>query len=91
MQVVQEIPKENCVLASTKTCLPVTKIVPNLISDEKCVDVPKEVCTVVRTNPTKVSKPVVKWWCSQPEEEEDNNGVSEIQVSFNSYEWTTLT
>jgi hypothetical protein len=36
---------------------------------ENCVDIPKEVCVRVRTNPRKVKKPVIKKWCYVPTEE----------------------
>ena len=34
-----------------------------LLKFRKCVDVPKEVCVLVRTNPRKVKRPLVKKWC----------------------------
>ena len=39
---------------------------PKLSPTEKCVDVPKKVCTKFRTNPKKVRKPLVKKWCYVP-------------------------
>ena len=36
---------------------------------DNCVDVPKEVCVRMRTNPRKVKKPVIKKWCYVPTEE----------------------
>jgi len=67
--VVQDAPKEQCSLEPQRTCKHVTKLVPKLEPTEECVDVPKEVCTRSRTNPRKVSKPVVKKWCYVPSEE----------------------
>ena len=43
-----------------------TKLVPRLEPVEECVDVPKEVCVRAKSNPRKVSKPVVKKWCYTP-------------------------
>merc|ERR1711881_755915 len=67
--VVQDSPVEQCTLEPQRTCKHVTKLVPKLEPKEECVDVPKEVCTRSRTNPRKVSKPVVKKWCYVPSEE----------------------
>lgn len=64
--VVQEVPEENCNLEPQKSCKHVTKLVPLLKPQEECVDIPKEVCSRSRTNPRKVSKPVVKKWCYVP-------------------------
>ena len=33
---------------------------------DNCVDVPKEVCVRMRTNPRKVKRPVIKKWCYVP-------------------------
>ncbi len=33
------------------------------------MDVPKEVCVRVRTNPRKIKRPVIKKWCYVPSEE----------------------
>ena len=67
--IVQESPKEECTLEPQRICTHVTKLVPKLEPAEECVDVPKEVCTRSRTNPRKVSRPVVKKWCYIPSEE----------------------
>jgi len=67
--IVQDAPKEECTLEPQRTCAHVTKLVPKLEPTEECVDVPKEVCTRSRTNPRKVTKPVVKKWCYVPTEE----------------------
>ena len=40
-----------------------------MVPSEKCVDIPKEVCVRVRTNPRKIKKPVIKKWCYVPTEE----------------------
>jgi len=66
---VQDTPKEQCTLEPQRTCKHVTKLVPKLEPKEECVDVPKEVCTRSRTNPTPVKKPVVKKWCYVPSAE----------------------
>jgi len=67
--VVQDAPKEECSLEPQRTCAHVTKLVPKLEPTEECVDVPKEVCTRSKSNPRKVTKPVVKKWCYVPTEE----------------------
>ena len=40
-----------------------------MVPSENCVDIPKEVCVRVRTNPRKIKKPVIKKWCYVPTEE----------------------
>ena len=65
----QDAPKENCSLEPRRTCKHVTKLVPKLTPKLECTDVPKEVCTRARTNPTKRRRPVVKKWCYVPSEE----------------------
>jgi hypothetical protein len=36
---------------------------------DNCVDVPREVCVRVRTNPRKVKRPIIKKWCYVPSAE----------------------
>lgn len=61
--VIQEVPNEICNLEPQKICKHVTKLVPLLKPSEECVDIPKEVCSRSRTNPRKIQKPIVKYWC----------------------------
>lgn len=65
------MPEEQCTLEPQKECKQVTKLVPLLKPAEECVDIPKEVCVRSRTNPRKVSKPVVKKWCYTPKDDSD--------------------
>jgi len=67
--IVQDTPVEQCNLEPQRTCRHVTKLVPKLEPTEECVDVPKEVCTRSRINPTVIKVPVVKKWCYVPSEE----------------------
>jgi len=67
--IVQEVPKERCSLRAQPFCEFETKLVPVLKPVDNCVDVPKEVCVRMRTNPRKVKKPVIKKWCYVPTEE----------------------
>ncbi len=82
MQVVQEVPEEECNLVPQRSCRDEVQIVPSLVPEEKCIDVPKEVCVMARVNPTKVLRPVVKRWCGpDPKAEEamlprENNDLS---------------
>ena len=64
-------PKEVCKLDPRVTCKFVTKLVPQLKEVESCIDVPKEICTKVKTNPRKVKYPVIKNWCKEARETED--------------------
>lgn len=84
--VVQEQPEETCSLRAQPYCEYETKLVPVLKPRENCVDVPKEVCVRMRTNPRKVKKPVIKKWCYTPTEEsglstDDNNENTDDLVS----------
>jgi hypothetical protein len=64
--IVQEVPKERCSLRAQPFCEFETKLVPVLKPVDNCVDVPKEVCVRMRTNPRKVKRPVIKKWCYVP-------------------------
>ena len=39
---------------------------PRLVQQPNCIKVPKEICINVKSNPRKVTKPVVKEWCYKP-------------------------
>jgi len=67
--IVQEVPKERCSLRAQPYCEFETKLVPVLKPVDNCIDVPKEVCVRMRTNPRKVKRPVIKKWCYVPTEE----------------------
>jgi len=67
--VVQDVPEETCHLRAQPYCKHVTKLVPVLKPNDNCVDVPREVCVRVRTNPKTVKRPVIKKWCYVPTEE----------------------
>ena len=41
----------------------------SLKPNDNCVDVPREVCVRVRTNPRKIQRPVIKKWCYVPTQE----------------------
>ena len=62
------MPEETCTLEPQKECKQVTKLVPLLKPAQECVDIPKEVCVRQRTNPRRVSKPVIKKWCYTPKD-----------------------
>merc|ERR1719471_487753 len=67
--VVEDRPEETCSLRAQPFCEYETKLVPVLKPRENCVDVPKEVCVRMRSNPRPVKKPVIKKWCYTPTEE----------------------
>jgi hypothetical protein len=46
-----------------KDCSMETKIIPSLVPKEECVNVPKEICNLVRVNQKVLSNPVIKKWC----------------------------
>merc|ERR1712106_758039 len=67
--IIGDKPAEECSLEPKRVCKFVTKLVPQLLPHESCVDVPKEVCVRSQTNPRKVQRPVIKKWCYTPSEE----------------------
>ncbi len=48
-----------------RSCEDQVTMVPDLVPNDRCVDVPREVCTMQKVNPRKVRKPVVKTWCGE--------------------------
>merc|ERR1711971_1128058 len=62
----QNIPQEECDLEPQEHCKKETVLVPRLVQQPNCIKVPKEVCVNERTNPKKVTRPVVKEWCYKP-------------------------
>ncbi len=68
-------------MVPSRSCAPSTRIVPSLVSEEKCVDEPREVCAVARVNPRRVVRPVIKWWCSSPKEEGEDDDEA-VGVAF---------
>ena len=66
---IEENPKETCTFNPQRRCKLVTELVPQLDQVEKCVDVPKEVCTKAKVSPRKVQKPILKKWCYVPTQE----------------------
>ena len=48
--------------------------VPKLVAREECIDVPKEVCSMVRVNPQKTMTPTKKTWCGPRELVENSPG-----------------
>jgi len=65
-QLVQNIPSEQCDLEPREDCKMETVLVPRLVQQPNCIKVPKEICINVKSNPRKVTKPVVKEWCYKP-------------------------
>ena len=64
-----EVPREECSVVPQKKCRKVSKILPSLQVETKCVRVPKEVCATSRLNPRRVRRPVVRTWCQEREGE----------------------
>ena len=58
------VPKETCELTPLKICTNEIVSYPVLQLVNECVDVPKEVCSLEKVNPRRVSRPIVKLWCN---------------------------
>jgi len=61
-------PVEECDLEPRLSCRHVTRLVPRLQAQKRCVQVPKEVCGVSKIKPVKKKRPVLKKWCHDPKE-----------------------
>ena len=71
---------EQCDLEPQTTCRQMTKLVPALLPQEECVQVPKEVCALSKTNPKKIKIPFIQNWCYDP-----------LDVDFSNAATTTTT
>jgi len=76
--IVHQVPVETCSLQPRYSCSLVSKLVPRLEPKEECVQVPREVCTRIRTNKRKVKKPTVKQWCFYPKDRNSLQKVSSL-------------
>ncbi|CAB4066065.1 unnamed protein product [Lepeophtheirus salmonis] len=63
---IQNVPEEDCDLEPEENCRMESSLVPRLVPKQNCVKVPKEVCVNTKKNPKKVTKPIVKQWCYDP-------------------------
>ncbi|XP_040582412.2 uncharacterized protein [Lepeophtheirus salmonis] len=63
---IQNVPEEECDLEPEENCRMESSLVPRLVPKQNCVKVPKEVCVNTKKNPKKVTKPIVKQWCYDP-------------------------
>jgi len=88
--VIHEVPEEECSLNPKKNCNFITKMIPKLIPDLECVDVPKEVCVRVRKNPRVIKKPTIKKWCYTPTSTEDTGSGFEVTTESVPLEGTEL-
>lgn len=63
-------PEEVCDLQPSTQCRLVTNLVPHLVPQQVCKDIPKEVCHLKLDNPKIVRKPVTLRWCTKARKEE---------------------
>lgn len=68
------VPNEKCELKPFQICTEEIINLPSLEKSHECVDVPKEVCTMEKVNPQKVSRPVIKKWCTHKDSINQDNG-----------------
>jgi len=67
VQFVSEKPKEKCSVKPIPRCWNETEIVPSLEPVKECLDVPREVCSEVKSKPKKILKPQIKKDCHKPQ------------------------
>ena len=62
-----EVPEETCALAPKIECKNVTTSVPQLMPQQECRKIPKEVCQTVFLNPQRVKVGRLWWmtWCNR--------------------------
>ena len=58
-----DVPEESCDLNPQKTCRLVTRLVPSLDPKRECTTVPKEICNLKFSQPSRESKPLRTEWC----------------------------
>ena len=51
-----------------RVCRPVTKLIPQLVPTQTCMDVPREVCSKSKVNPRRVKRPVIRKVCIKKDE-----------------------
>ena len=69
-------PVEECDMEPQRVCKQVTKMVPGLVPQEECVQVPKEVCAMSKINPRKIKVPFIQNWCYDPKDIEGGGSLS---------------
>jgi len=63
-------PEEVCDLQPSTQCRLVTNLVPHLVPQQVCKDIPKEVCHLKLDDPRIIKKPVTLRWCTKPKKDE---------------------
>ena len=59
-----------------RVCRPVTKLIPQLVPTQTCMDVPREVCSKSKVNPRRVKRPVIRKVCIKKDEGAGGNNGS---------------
>ena len=75
-------PEEMCDMQPTTECQIVTNLVPHLIRQPICEDVPKEFCHMKLDSPKLVRKPVTMKWCTFPNGEQDFDKESAFKLEL---------
>ena len=61
-----DVPEEVCDLNPEKICRYKTTLVPSLVPQEECTQVPKESCHLSFSSPKPEKKPLLTKWCLDP-------------------------
>ena len=64
-----DVPEESCDLNPQKTCRLVTRLVPSLDPKRECTTIPKEICSLKFSQPSRESKPLRTEWCLGDDDE----------------------
>lgn len=64
-QLTKEVPKEDCTIEPQQECKNVSTLLPMLVWEQQCADVPNEVCSKKRVNPRRQERPIIRKWCEK--------------------------
>jgi len=77
---IQNVPQEDCELQPEENCYMEAVMVPKLVEQPNCINVPKETCINTKNNPRRVKKPVIKEWCYKPKDLLENPNAFPLEL-----------